>query len=42
MYGTYRDSLLRKDFTHPGLRRILEIPSRQNDGLMELAVYEIK
>ncbi len=35
-------SLLRKDFVHQELIRILEIPSRQDDGLIELAVYAIK
>ncbi len=34
-------SLLKKDFFHPELRRILELPSLQEDGLIELAIYEV-
>ena len=44
MEGSVRPQLiplLEKDFNYPGLHRVIEIPSYQNDGLMELAIYEI-
>jgi 4-amino-4-deoxy-L-arabinose transferase-like glycosyltransferase len=34
--------LLRKEFTHPGLRRIIGVPGKQSDDFMELAIYELQ